>query len=89
MRRDPIDGRIWVGRTGAVPGQTECAKKAVAAAGTRRARTTKKRTAARVGPKPPSLAEENRRLFAAQDRIREQVQQRATTAAKRPVVGGS
>ncbi|AEY94387.1 hypothetical protein SHJG_p272 (plasmid) [Streptomyces hygroscopicus subsp. jinggangensis 5008] len=71
MCADPIEGKVWVSRERASRGKPvhpDCEKRAQAFTKERRATKAKERAAK---PKRPSLMEENRRLFAEQDRIRE------------------
>ncbi|MFF8022223.1 hypothetical protein ACFZDJ_14070 [Streptomyces sp. NPDC007896] len=87
MCGDPIEGKVWVSREQGPcrgkPVHPECEKKAVATEGVRRRKNSKKR-AGPTRPKPLSLVEENRRLFASQDRIRQQARERAATAKQQP-----
>ncbi|MFE7357437.1 hypothetical protein ACFU8Q_30875 [Streptomyces sp. NPDC057543] len=67
---DPIEGKVWVSReqgSRGKPVHPVCEKKAQAFTAERRAAKQKERAAK---PKRLSLTEENRRLFAEQDRIR-------------------
>ncbi|MEU3760972.1 MULTISPECIES: hypothetical protein [Streptomyces] len=68
----PIEGKVWVSReqgpARGKPVHPECEKKAQALVAERRAAKQKERAA---NPKRLSLKEENRRLFAEQDHIRE------------------
>lgn len=69
MCGDPIEGKVWVSReqvSRGKPVHPDCEKRTKAFTTERRAAKQKERAA-----KPLSLAEENRRLFAEQDRIRE------------------
>ncbi|MCX4546661.1 hypothetical protein [Streptomyces sp. NBC_01565] len=79
MCADPIEGTVWISRAqGACRGKPvhpECEKKDQAATAQRRA--AKKEAKAN---RPLSLVEENRRLLARQDQIREQ--RRARSAPK-------
>ncbi|QUW84005.1 hypothetical protein SMIR_36685 [Streptomyces mirabilis] len=72
MCADPIEGKVWVSRElgpcRGKPVHPECAKKAQAVTADRREAKQKERAAK---PKRASLVEENRRLFAEQDHIRE------------------
>ncbi|MFG3071941.1 hypothetical protein [[Kitasatospora] papulosa] len=71
MCGDPIDGKVWVSReqgSRGKPVHPACEQKALAFTAERRA--AKQQTQAAT-PKRVSLVEENRRLFAQQDRIRE------------------
>lgn len=86
MCGDKTTGKVQVSREQGPcrgkPVHQECEKKAAVFTAQRR---EAKKQAART--KPLSVAEENRRLFAAQDRIREQRRARAagTTAASKPI----
>lgn len=77
MCADPIEGKVWVSReqgpSRGKPVHPDCEKKAQAFIKERRATKQKERAAK---PKRLSLTEENRRLFAEQDRIRELRRQR-------------
>ncbi|MEU2834999.1 hypothetical protein ABZ667_41320 [Streptomyces lavendulae] len=69
MCADPIEGKVWVSReqvSRGKPVHPDCEKRAKAFTAEHRAAKQKERAA-----RPLSLAEENRRLFAEQDRIRE------------------
>ena len=69
MCGDAIEGKVWVSReqvSRGKPVHPDCENKAKAFTAERRAAKQKARAA-----KPLSLAQENRRLFAEQDRIRE------------------
>ena len=72
MCADPIEGKVWVSReqgpSRSKPVHPDCEKRAPAFIKERRAAKQKERA---VKPKRSSLVEENRRLFAEQDRIRE------------------
>ncbi|MFI8794257.1 hypothetical protein [Streptomyces sp. NPDC055105] len=72
MCADPIEGKVWVSREGGPcrgkPVHPDCEKRSQAVAAGRREVKQKERAAK---PKRVSLMEENRRLFAEQDRIRE------------------
>ncbi|MGV9351603.1 hypothetical protein ACWDSD_44320 [Streptomyces spiralis] len=72
MCADPIEGKVWVSReqgpSQGKPVHPDCEKRAQAATAARREAKQKDRA---TQPKRLSLVEENRRLFAEQDRIRE------------------
>ncbi|MGW3820494.1 hypothetical protein [Streptomyces sp. NPDC005046] len=72
MCGDPIEGKVWVSReqgpSRGKPVHPACEQKAKAFTAERREAQQKERAAK---PKRSSLVEENRRLFAEQDRIRE------------------
>ena len=78
MCADPIEGTVWLSREQGPcrgkPVHPECEKKARAVTAARREAKPKERSAK---PKRESLVEENRRLFAEQDRIRELRRQRS------------
>ncbi|MEU0074101.1 hypothetical protein ABZ027_31870 [Streptomyces sp. NPDC006332] len=78
MCADLIEGKVWVSReqgpSRGKPVHPDCEKKAQAFTVERRAAKQKERAAK---PKRLSLTEENRRLFAEQDRIRELRRQRS------------
>ncbi|MEW2276006.1 hypothetical protein [Streptomyces griseofuscus] len=77
MCADPIEGTVWVSReqgpSRGKPAHPDCEKRAQAFIKERRAAKQKERAAK---PKRSSLVEENRRLFAERDRIRELRRQR-------------
>lgn len=72
MCADPIEGKVWVSReqgpSRGKPVHPDCEKRAQAVTAARREAKQEERVAR---PKRLSLVEENRRLFAEQDRIRE------------------
>src|SRR4051812_3829029 len=72
MCADPIEGKVWVSReqspSRGKPVHPDCEKKAQTVTAERRVAKQQDRAAK---PKRSSLVEENRRLFAEQDRIRE------------------
>ncbi|MFV5998538.1 hypothetical protein ACNPQM_40865 [Streptomyces sp. NPDC056231] len=72
MCGDPIEGKVWVSReqgpSRGKPVHPACEKRAQSVPAARREAKQKERAAK---PKRLSLVEENRRLFAEQDRIRE------------------